>query len=254
MVGNRSTEGDVVDGTLSPTTIIEGDDILVSYGDCLRPRVYNLHSRFARAINHMSGERIVTFVIPQVGGGPTNIVLSDIGWIDSRNIQVTANIVVIGNQAIALPVARRYHSGITLDGADMRRSVRNLGTLERILVESSPPLSFAFVLEGARRRHFTSSFDRCLAERVTEAWHLLQRLDVAEGVRQIRGTGYGLTPSGDDFVAGWVVGLRLLRDLFHRNTALELGVVARNAGTGNLRAITRTVVRQAFRAMMRTID
>ena len=218
---------------LARTVMIEGGELLVCFGDCLEPGVYHLHSRFARALNYLGGERLLSLVTPQVGGGPTNIVLSDIGWVDSPSLRVTADCVVIGSQTIALPPACRYQSELTFAEADMLRSVQHFGAFERILIESSPPLSFAFVLEEARKSCFTTPFDRHLAERVIEAWNLLKRLNVAAGVHHILGTGYGLTPSGDDFVAGWAAGLRLLADLYQRDTADELALIARQIVTGN---------------------
>ena len=207
--------------------------LLICSGDCLQPGAYHLHSRFPRVINYANDEYLVSVVTPQVGGGPTNVVLSDISWIDSPDIAVTSNILMIGSRRIALPLECRYQSELALAGADMHRSVQHLATFQKILIESSPPLSFAFLLDATRKSRFSSPFDRQLAERVTEAWNHLVGLDIAEGVYHMLGAGYGLTPSGDDFVAGWVAGLHLLADLYQKDTAEERALIARQLVTGN---------------------
>ncbi|OHD24803.1 MAG: hypothetical protein A2064_03795 [Spirochaetes bacterium GWB1_66_5] len=197
----------------------------VSFGDFLQQGDYRLHSRFSRALNYANEEHLVSLVTPEVGSGPTNIVLSDISWIDASEIEVAADLVRIGGRAVALPPERRYHSGLDFAVAEVHRSVQHLAVFSKVLLESSPPLSLVFLLDETRKNIFSSPFDRQLAARVSEAWNHLVRLDVSKGVSRMLGTGYGLTPSGDDFVAGWISGLHLMAGLFHRPAAEEMGLI-----------------------------
>jgi hypothetical protein len=207
--------------------------MLISFGDRLQPGGYRLHSRFSRALNYANEEHLVSLVTKQVGAGPTNIVLTDIHWIQASDLEVTSDEVLIGDQPMPLPPDRRYHSGLDFTGAKLSRSLQHLRTVRNFLLESSPPLSLAFLLKEARNSHLVSAFHRQLVKRVNEAWEYLLRLQVDEGVRLMLGAGYGLTPSGDDFVAGWMTGLDLLTRLFHRPVAKEIGLVSRQLKGGN---------------------
>jgi hypothetical protein len=57
---------------------------------------------------------------------------------------------------------------------------------------------------------------------------------VLDGVRALRGCGLGLTPSGDDFVAGLLIGLNLLQQLHGRNRQKLVDEVFRAAKAGNV--------------------
>lgn len=167
--------------------------ILLSIGDEVREGTYRLHSRFHRAVNFADGERLVSVVAEDIGPGPLNLVVRGRPRISRRVLRVTRRMLA------AAPISRtpRPRARVSLDC---------LAEVERVLVSGAHPRSLAFLLDDRRRASFTSAFDRAFVRRVSAGAARLFRVD---GVRMLAGCGYGLTPSGDDFIAGVLAALNL---------------------------------------------
>ena len=58
-----------------PLRVLSSSMSIVSRGDHIRPGRYQLHSRFAKAINFANGEWLVSLVNEDVGAGPVNLVM-----------------------------------------------------------------------------------------------------------------------------------------------------------------------------------
>jgi hypothetical protein len=193
---------------------------IVSIGDQVQPGRYALHSRFRRALNFTDGRRLVSLVSEEVGPGPLNLVVP--GSAPPPREQL-----VLRRQDLGPDRARVYDSSLHLARCNRRRFRRNLAALEATLVAESHPLSLAFLLDRRRLARFTNPLERALAKRVrtgvgairaglaktpraaraTSAAVAHACASTARGVRTLAGCGFGLTPSGDDFIAGVLVAL-----------------------------------------------
>ncbi len=180
---------------------------ILSIGDRVRPGRYTVHARYERSILLFDGKDRPLFVVDRsIGPGPLNL--------------------VVGAPQAAVPgetleIARgcpgpRFDSA--LPRPDPTRRTRLLRLLQSELPRCAPPDSLASLFDPAatlpprqqaRDRLFHKTFDRFAAGRL------------AEGVRLIRGCGQGLTPSGDDFLCGWMVACRLHRKSALARTLLE---------------------------------
>ncbi|OQA29056.1 MAG: hypothetical protein BWY59_00554 [Verrucomicrobia bacterium ADurb.Bin345] len=202
--------------------------MLISIGDRVLPGSYELHSRFARVANYTRGSRMVSLVTEAIGPGPTRIVV--------RSTRINSPpTLTVSRRTIALGPKRLRCAGIPQYASRLRPATPcNLAALERALVSHAPPHSLAYLLDD-RRMPRAPGFHRALALHMRLATgRFLDAL--CEGpqrcmrgaVKQIAGCGYGLTPSGDDFLAGALLALRLL------NAPASVGArIARAAKTGN---------------------
>ena len=86
----------------------------------------------------------------------------------------------------------------------------NLRVLEKLLRASAPARSLAFLIDDGGGRTFASAFEKELARRLSAGVARLAHGELGGGAAQIRGLGYGLTPSGDDFLAGFLLGMHAL--------------------------------------------
>ncbi|MFA6584311.1 MAG: DUF2877 domain-containing protein [Elusimicrobiaceae bacterium] len=175
---------------------------LLSFGDGVLPGVFSRHSSFAKAVNFERDGILVSVVSPQAGGGPVNIVLDALAPFQTAGeLIIGRDFIAAGGCRIELDAAKLYNSRITLsaDGFEkLRSSVKNI---ERCLLEHAPEKSLAVILDGSRERFFTSSFDKALLARARE---------VSEGeIWGFKGLGQGLTPSGDDFITGYLSAMSL---------------------------------------------
>jgi hypothetical protein len=103
-----------------------------------------------------------------------------------------------------------YNSRLRVGPLEPAKLEPNLRVLEKLLLESAPARSLAFLIDDRGGRTFASAFEKELARRLSAGVARLAHGDLEGGASEIRGLGYGLTPSGDDFLAGFLLGMHAL--------------------------------------------
>ncbi|MEA1928553.1 MAG: DUF2877 domain-containing protein [Candidatus Auribacterota bacterium] len=217
---------------------------IVSIGDRIFPGEYSLHSRFRRVVNFTDGERLVALVTEEVGRGPVNIVARglDPGLIDDT-LRMDPGTITINGGPYPFDRAKIFHSYLGVGLIDNHRLPGNLGVFEDALLDLSPPGSLAFLIDGKREANFTSSFEKGFVERVKEGTQTIfggtvritpDEKDIISGVKKIKGLGFGLTPSGDDFIAGLLVALDLIELIDGINRAKLREEIVEVSRGGNL--------------------
>ena len=219
---------------------------ILSIGDEVRNGTYQLHSCFRHAVNFTDGRRLITLVTPDVGAGPVNIVVGDLTSFDrelvpgfprtptppsqdrvqfkpssgcacpdtaprssTRSLRVDRYSIVFANRRLLLSATQSYGSLLHIEKETSRGVFRtNLKIVEEILAVESHPKSLAFLLDARRERHFRTAFDRAFVAHMKDG---TARMFTASGARKLAGCGLGLTPSGDDFIAGMLIGLNVVR-------------------------------------------
>jgi hypothetical protein len=123
--------------------------------------------------------------------------------------------ILLANRRWSLTEAQSYESSLHIykeaSGTVFRR---NLKTLERFLAAEAHPKSLAFLLDDRRIANFRTSFEKAMVRRITEG---VKRMPRRDGVTRLAGCGFGLTPGGDDFIAGALVALNVLQALTGRD-------------------------------------
>lgn len=204
---------------------------LLSVGDRIEPGTYHVHSRFARAVNFRSGDRLVAVVSEYIGGGPLNIVIEGLKLDGVRVLKVSGQYVVLGSSKLWVDDNRRYQSEIDFGDLDRARFQRNLTLFGRRLVETSHPKSLTVLLDEARICHFRCGFERAVVGHIASGVQRISNGDIIGGIRTIKGCGFGLTPSGDDFIAGLLIGLNFIQRMFRRDVS-DLIAAIYNAAKG----------------------
>jgi hypothetical protein len=129
---------------------------------------------------------------------------------------------------------QRYASRLKIGSLNLRHFQKNLSVLGRALTEASPPQSLAFLLDSRRRKHFRGSFAQAYAEQIEHGAHQVFHGRLLEGVRRLKGCGVGLTPGGDDFIAGLLTALHVLQELGAQDFGRTIDAVFRAAHGSNL--------------------
>ena len=76
--------------------------------------------------------------------------------------------------------------------------------------------------------------------------------DVVGGVKILRGSGFGLTPSGDDFIAGLLIAMHLLQRMFGWDLGELAGVVYESSRSENILSDTLLTFAREGRGTERT--
>jgi len=74
-----------------------------------------------------------------------------------------------------------------------------------MVLEEAPERSLAVALDPLRAKSFVSSLERLVLERVGGAVAAIHEGQFTAAFAQLHGVGWGLTPCGDDFIAGMVM-------------------------------------------------
>jgi hypothetical protein len=221
---------------------------VVSIGGGVAPGRYALHSRFDHAVNLADGEHLVAVVDGVIGCGPLNLVVSGIDLGRVQTLDVDADAVTLIGRRIPIDPAVRYDPVLPLADVDAERLLWNAELAAALLVQLAPPRSLAFLLDPSLRSEFRPGFEQAVAARIESGVDRLFAGDVAGGIATIKGVGFGLTPSGDDFVAGLLLGLRILEVAAGEDLAEIIAAIRRAARGGNLMANSLVDLAAAGRA------
>jgi hypothetical protein len=136
-----------------------------------------------------------------------------------------------------------YNSRLRVGPLEPAKLEPNLRAFENLLLASAPARSIAFLIDDQGGRTFASAFEKELARRLSAGVARLAHGDLEGGAAQIRGLGYGLTPSGDDFLAGFLLGMHALEMAAGIDLAAERHAVREAARGAN--PFSETLLRSA---------
>lgn len=186
--------------------------VIVRHGDLIAPGRYRRHSRFTRVANYVSGEALLSLVTADVGAGPLALVLAGRALPDVEVVTVTADgVALLDAERHELRASERYDSRIRVPAPSHSGSLgTTLAAATAWVARHGHPRSWAFLLDPARAPADPSGFARALKARVEQRVAELFGAPGLEGLGGLRGLGVGLTPSGDDFLCGYLHARHLL--------------------------------------------
>ena len=224
---------DVSHPTPAPSPVGKGFGVR-SIGDLVRPGSYQLHSRFSHAVNYLDGNTLIAIVDETVGAGPVNIVADDLADWGFGDLEIGTDDIDANGRDRPFRDVPRYDSSLRIPENPEPAPFRaNLSTLRDHLISIAPGDSLAFLLDGSpvdRREH---TFDNALRSRfraAVESWGNGRAID---GIGLIKGLGRGLTPQGDDFIAGLLFALHLRGGLFGEHVKGQIQAIGEAAQSSN---------------------
>jgi len=152
-------------------------------------------------------------------GGAHTLVLAGLkaGWTArAAELIVEPNAIIFDGQVFARDAQCLFRDyAVSADSVDttafaalpIAEQRRRLGIFRDTLLEHAAPLSMAVVLDTGRREFFQGSFARALCDRFLEGAAACGAGEYAQAAALLQGVGYGLTPSGDDFLCGVMLAL-----------------------------------------------
>ena len=166
-------------------------------GDCIRSGRYRVAARHTRSTLLAGAKGCILFMVAcDIGPGPLNIVVDN----PARPLSGDAL------QLPPWPAAPRFNSAMPLPGKSALARLDQL--LDTALPRHAPPESLITLFEPPRR---LPPRQAARDQRFHEALDLISCGRLEAGIALIRGCGEGLTPSGDDFICGLMLALRLQR-------------------------------------------
>ena len=223
---------------------------LISFGDRIPNGTFTIHSRFRRTINFCNNSVLISVVSEEIGRGPFNIIVRGFDLRKIHSLSVLKNIVTINNISLIMHEALQYTSKLYLQSVNNAILTDNLSYLESTLVKLSPEKSLCFLLDEKREAHFKSDFEKEFVKRMKSGVSLILKgtmESLIEGITRIKGCGFGLTPSGDDFIAGMLSELYLKQKIFSMDISEIRKQIYETAQGDNL--ISNTFLSLAFEGL-----
>ena len=196
---------------------------IISIGDLVEPGTYDFLNGFRRVINLTDGRRVVTLALPGIDRGPLNIIMRGFDPDIVERVRVEPGAVFVDGERVAHGTGEVYDSALpaALRNTDDFRS--NLGAFGAFLLTLSPRESLTYLLDRSRIVSIPKGFQRDLAEHTLDCVRDMILWDRRRGVSRLSGCGIGLTPSGDDFIVGFLLGLVALQRMGFRDWTAERG-------------------------------
>ena len=180
---------------------------IYSIGDLVEPGTYDYLNGFRRVANFTDGRRLVTLSLPGVDPGPLNIVMRGFDPDVVNQVRVEPNAVLVDGARVRFSDDDIYISSILLLRRDAAEFRKNLALFGSLLLKLAPDESLVFLLDRTRASSLRTGFQKNLTEHIRNCARDILYWNRQRGVSRITGCGIGLTPSGDDFIAGFLMGL-----------------------------------------------
>ena len=212
---------------------------ILGYGDRIPRGSFALHSAFNNALNFRGPKGfMISLVSRKTGNGPLNVVLKHLP-LGARRMKVTKLALYIDENRLAVDPEINYDSAVPRLRLDLALFKENLCLLRDFLGHRAPAKSMCFLFSFSSEDSFKTVFERTMLEGMKKGAALLEAGDYANGARALRGLGFGLTPSGDDFLCGYLTGLNFIEV----NLPADLSDV-RDSVYDN--AVTKNFISQSF--------
>jgi len=203
---------------------------ILSFGDLIEKGKYSLFSRHNKVVNFRGSKGLVSFVLPEIGAGPFNLILNVLPKVGFK-IEVGKEGVLVDGDLLRVETKSVYNSHLPFLNISEKEFMGRLFFVKKIFLEKSHPLSCAFFFDRTREKNFKSSFERCMLLHFKKAFHLLKNGDFHGFLRNVRGAGLGFTPSGDDLISGFITFVLFAERNFKRSWRFKKIFCLRASGT-----------------------
>lgn len=208
---------------------------MVAFGDLIGPGLYKVHSRFDRVANFTDGMAVVSVAEKSVGVGPVNVTVNRLNGLENDGVlEVCEDRITIGRYVFEKEKKKEYDSGIPFDKKNAAIFFKSLRLYRKVLESLASSESLVFLLNSSKKPRSKYGFEQALARQFREGMELLVNGFWKKGTLKIRGLGVGLTPSGDDFLTGFIIGCHILEKIKGRMFGLMRKKIYKTAIGGNL--------------------
>ena len=204
---------------------------VLSFGDRIGLGGYKLHSRFDQAVNFTRDGRLISVVGPGIGGGPINIVMEGLDFSGVSRLDINEDSFSL--DGAVFPKAPIFDSRLPQNQAAPAKTRRDMRRWRDLLLRKAHPKSLAFLLDETRCQGLDSGFERVLARHFQGAAQELRSGNLEAGAHAARGAGFGLTPSGDDLLSGYLWGLHFRQRICGGDSAADIEKVYGAAQSAN---------------------
>ena len=189
---------------------------ILNFGDRIKNGNYKLHSKFKSVHNYTSKREIVSLVSAEIGRGPNNIVLNQFPQRAEHTLVIAGHAVSIGNTALHIASAEpQFKEDIYIK--DITHLLYRIDILLNEISDKMPFNSLGFLLFPSSEVFFKTPFEKAFLGYVKQTVQNISLENLPAITKKMRGVGFGLTPSGDDFNCGVLYALNYLNEIVNKD-------------------------------------
>jgi len=186
---------------------------ILDFGECIDHGDYQLHSKFKGVYNYSNSSDLISIVSDSIGQGPNNIVVSSLPKIIYNNLLINSSGIELGETEfypISISKSQKYRN---LFITDLKSLSIRIDALKNDFSKINTPNSLAFLLFPDRSSDFQTTFGKAFKEHAIKAVNNFSIESLPDIVHRMKGIGFGLTPSGDDFNCGILYALNYFKEI-----------------------------------------
>jgi len=162
-------------------------------------------SRYKNVINFKAGDKVVSLCTVALCPGPFRIILDTYDLDEIESFSLSENELILNNEIrLTFTSQLLYRQPRMLPALiGTAKNVQLTTLMDELLEQDEPSLLEMIIKPRKRLDRFQSELTACFLKGIEAHW----KKDDVSFVKQIQGRGMGSTPSGDDFLIGYLIGL-----------------------------------------------
>lgn len=175
---------------------------IISFGDCIQNGNYQFHSGFDNIDNFINqNNEFISIASNDSYLAPNCIVIDDFVSGRYSEIYVNNGQLIVNNISHKLYKTLEYNTNfiyLDISTKALKGKIENFLQLNK---NNFAQKSLFFLLNTENEKYFTSSFEKAYINQMKYAYSIF-KTNIIDSITEFKSRGSGLTPSGDDFIAG----------------------------------------------------
>jgi hypothetical protein len=214
-------------------------------GDNLPTGNFVEHSRFREIVNYINSENeILSVAVSEKYAASNTILFDSFDFKNLKEFQFDGKIFNFDFGTFSIENRLIYNSKIDFKDLKTNNLKNSIDFFIQNYIDRFDEKSLAFLIDKKRNFFFETGFEKAFVKYMNNAFSEISEGKIIEGISKIKGAGFGLTPGGDDFIAGMLLGLDILQKAENQNfEELRKNIFQISKGKNQ---ISNNLLRQAF--------
>ncbi|MDA3871591.1 MAG: DUF2877 domain-containing protein [Candidatus Marinimicrobia bacterium] len=189
---------------------------VLNFGNCIKKGKYKLHSKFRNVHNYTKDREIISLVSAKIGRGPNNVVLNNLPIFAQQTVIISNTSLSIGNAILQInKVKTKFIKDIFIK--DITSLLSGIEILSDFISDKMSPKSLGSLLFSPNESYLQTTFEKAFLTHAKQAVQDISLEKLPAITKKMKGLGFGLTPSGDDFNCGILYALNYLNEIGNGN-------------------------------------
>lgn len=204
-------------------------------GNLLPKGKFVLHSIFKNVVNLVNDkQQILSFADEEKYLNPNTLIVKSDNLKYIKNVWLDDEKIEIFGKLYFFKEIEKFNSFLDFklkNNIDLKTKITKF---ENDFLQRFNPKSLRFLLDKKHEQNFETSFDKAYVKYIKLAFNEIKNGDFYTGISKIKGAGFGLTPSGDDFIAGMLYAFDVLKHFKSKEINAEINKIREIATGKNL--------------------